>query len=347
MDSIHELKAGTAVDRVFSIVQNDLKTARTGKHFLQLELRDKSGSIPAKKWDANPEMHEQLPAGTVIQIQGRIDEYKGNRQLVINSLSIVPENEVDPADFLPASTRDPDEMFAELRNLLAKIKQPDIKRLVDSFLEDDDFRAAFCRAPAARKLHQAYLGGLLEHTLSVLNLAEGIYSHYPDIDVDLMRAGIFLHDIGKTKELESERTLDYSSAGMLVGHLAIGCEMIREKIGDLEGFPDELLRALEHMVLSHHGRVEWGAVTTPCFAEAVLLHHLDNIDAKVSAFFEIMAEEGDTGSDWTERKYMFDNTRLWKGVHRGLIRGNGPEEKPKKRKKKDGSRRSNEGELPF
>jgi 3'-5' exoribonuclease len=347
MEPIHELKTGTEVDRVFAVSRNDLKTTKNGKFFLNLELRDRSGTINAKKWDASPEFHEQLPAGSVVRVQGRVDEFKGMRQIIVNAIQLVPEGEVDPSSFLPASERDPEEMFAELGKLLSKVKHAELRRLLDAFFEDENLMSDFRRAPAAKGLHQAYLGGLLEHTLSLLRLGEKIYPHYPAVNFDLMRAGIFLHDIGKTKELEYERTFDYSDAGILVGHFAIGCEILRDKVRGLDGFPEELLRALEHMILSHHGKVEWGAVKTPCFAEAVLLHHLDNIDAKVSAFYEIMAEEGDTGDDWTDRKYMFDNIRLWKGVHRGRL--DAPSSGPKSSSKRKADKRTGakDGELPF
>ncbi|TET38995.1 MAG: HD domain-containing protein [Planctomycetota bacterium] len=347
MEPIHELKTGAEVDRVFAVSQNELKTTKNGKFYLQLQLSDRSGAIAAKKWDASPEFHEQLPAGSVVQVRGRVDEYKGMKQIIVNAIQLVPEGEVDPSSFLPASERDPDEMYSELVKLLAKVKHTELRRLLDVFFEDENLMSAFRRAPAAKGLHQAYLGGLLEHTLSLLKLGEKIYPHYLAVNSDLMRAGIFLHDVGKTRELEYERTFNYSNAGILVGHLAIGCEILCDKVRSLDGFPEELFRALEHMILSHHGKVEWGAVKIPCFAEAVLLHHLDNIDAKVSAFYEIMAEEGDTGDEWTDRKYMFDNTRLWKGVHRGRIDAGSSEPKSSSKRKAGKRAGTKDGELPF
>jgi 3'-5' exoribonuclease len=213
-------------------------------------------------------------------------------------------DEADPADFLPTSLRDPETMLTELGEVLAAVKSPPLRSLLDAFLDDGEFCERFKAAPAGTRLHHAYRGGLLEHTLSMARCAVALASHYAVLDLDRLLTGVFLHDLGKVEELTAEPMLDYSDRGRLLGHIEIGARLLAERAARIEGFPAPLLDVLTHMVLSHHGRLEYGSPKLPMTPEGVALHHLDNLDAKLASV-EALLEKGE-GAAWSEYVRGFD-----------------------------------------
>jgi 3'-5' exoribonuclease len=232
----------------------------------------------------------------------------------MKSISKTNQEDIKLEDYLPSTEKDVNEMFSKLKQIAASIKQPYLLKLLNLFFSDKDFCRDFCSAPAAVQYHHAFLGGVLEHTLSVAKLGEKIAPLYPDLNKDLLICGIILHDIGKISELCYEKNFQYSDEGQLIGHLISGVLMVEEKAKQIDGFPKTLLDLLRHLILSHHGEYEWGSPKLPMTVEALALHYLDNIDAKIHAFNKAITNDKDPSNNWTGYNKMFDR-RLFKKSH--------------------------------
>lgn len=299
---VEELSEGELVQDVFLVKQSLLKTSRSGSQYLDLTLSDKTGSVNGKFWDASRQLHESFAADDFIMVRANVETYQGRTQLSISHLKKVDEREIELADFLPASERDPKEMLKELGELVSEVEDTDLSALLEAFFGDQEFAAAFARCPAAASYHHAFLGGLLEHTLGVARMALDTAARYPQLDRDMLLAGSLLHDIGKVEELEYARSFRYSDSGQLLGHLIIGAYEVEKRAGTIENFPKDKLMQLQHIILSHHGRYEYGSPKLPMTAEAMALHYLDNLDAKMAAFREAQPVDG----NWTDWMRMFD-----------------------------------------
>jgi len=292
-------------DKVFLVKQKDLRTTTNGSLYIHAVLMDKTAQIPARMWQATQKIYEFIPTGGFMRFTGRCENYKGNPQFIITGLGEADPASVDPSDFLPCTDRNIDEMFTRLRAILTtEIKNADVKRLVDAFLDDEALMRRFRRAPAAVQLHHAYLGGLLQHTLSLLEIALRVIPLYPKLNLDLVLAGLFLHDIGKTAELGYETSFHYTDQGQLLGHVTLATIWIDEKARHVEAqtgeaFPEGVKWAVQHIVVSHHGRYEFGAPKLPASPEAMAVHYLDNLDAKVNLLLEQIAGDRDPESHWT------------------------------------------------
>jgi 3'-5' exoribonuclease len=303
---VKKLEEYDKVDDLFLVLAKQLGVGRNKQSFLRLTVGDASGSIETRLWEGAEECAKQFKQGDLVYIQGKVTTFKNVKQ--INTDRISPFDDlakVDWGDFFPVAERPAEDMWAELSGLLDLIGHPHIKRLVSAFTTDDAFMAKFKRSPAATGMHHAYISGLLEHTLGVVKLARAVALLYP-LDGDLLLAGAFLHDIGKTEELQAAAGFDYTDEGRLIGHLVMGLTMVREKCSKLEGFPRELQTHVEHLMLSHHGELEWGSPKRPKTLEALALHAIDNIDAKLAAATKAIneAEEGD--ENWTGYLRMFE-----------------------------------------
>jgi len=309
---VSDLKNGAAVKEVYLVNRKEVKTTRTGKMYIQADLCDSTGSIPCKIWDATPLMAGSFDNGDFLRVTGRVESYQNNLQLNVKSFEKVDPSTVTLGDFLPQTERDVEELYEELIAILATVQDEHLKNLLRAFVSDKEFCAQFKRAPAATQNHHAYLGGLLEHTVSLLKAATSLMELYPMLRRDLLITGIFLHDIGKIREFSYERNFEYTDEGQLLGHLMIGCAMVDEKAREVEGFPAETLTALKHLILSHHGAYEFGSPKLPMTAEAIALHHLDNLDAKIHAFQKAVRESPDEQGSWTGYIRMFER-RLFKG----------------------------------
>lgn len=292
------IQAGDRVEDLFVLLEKTMAQKKDGNNYLNVVLSDRTGRIKGVVWDNVEQIVAEIESNAVVRVRGTIGEYRGTLQFVIKEIKPVPAESTDPSDFMPVTERDIDQMFERVTALAASLETTCLKALFEAFWKDDDFVERFKKAPAAKKMHHAYIGGLLEHTLSMAVLADNIAGHYNGIDRDLLIAGALLHDIGKIREFRYDVGIDYSDEGRLVNHIVIGVEMIDEKIRSLVDFPDEKALLLKHMVVSHHGSKDLGSPEPPKTIEAVLLNHIDEIDSKVQGIREFMARE-DPGETWT------------------------------------------------
>jgi len=305
--NVKDLAAGDIVaGEVYMIAQKELRTTSNGGLYIHVVLADRTGQIVGRQWQATQELYDLLPADGFIRVRGRVESYKNALQFIVDGVQQVDRRDIAMGDFLPRTDKDIDKMFERAKTILRKVRDRNLQFLIKQFVLDEDLMAKFKSAPAAVQMHHAYIGGLLEHTLNLLELAEVVGPRYPQLSQDLMLAGTFLHDIGKLAELTWDGPFRYTDSGQLVGHLLMGAMLIEEKAraagADLGSpFPEPLLRVLQHMVLSHHGDYEYGSPKLPMTAEAIALHHLDNLDAKLAMFSREVAqsEQSDPGSSWT------------------------------------------------
>jgi 3'-5' exoribonuclease len=281
---IRELKPDEISTAVFLVSTKEVRQKRTGEPYLSMVLSDRTGEIDSKMWDNVAEIVETFDRDDFVKVKGLMQLYNNRPQFTIHKIRRVEDQEVDFSDFFPASKQDPEAMWAELRAIVSAIANDHIRGLLNAFLDDPDLAARFRVAPAAKSIHHAFRSGLLEHVLSLLKLAKLVGNHYGaphNIDLDLLTAGIVLHDIGKIYELSYERGFNYAPEGQLLGHIAIAIRMIAEKLRAFPDFPVPLRNLLEHLVLSHHGQLEFGSPKLPIFPEALLLHYLDDMDSKM------------------------------------------------------------------
>lgn len=278
---IRELKPEEIATAVFLVQTKEVRQKRTGEPYLSLVLSDRTGEIESKMWDNVAEVVETFDRDDFIKVKGLMQLYNNRPQLTIHKLRRVADHEVDFSDFFPASRHDPEAMWNELRAMVAGLDNEHIRRLLDAFLDDPAIAARYKVAPAAKTIHHAFRSGLLEHVLSLAKLAQVTARHYGAVDISLLMAGVVLHDIGKIHELSYDRAFGYSPEGQLLGHIAIAIRMIAEKLQLFPEFPVELRNLIEHMVLSHHGQLEFGSPKLPIFPEALLLHYLDDMDSKM------------------------------------------------------------------
>lgn len=302
---IKELEPGSEVKSTFVCARKELRKTKAGAPYLAIELADKSGRVEARLWDQVARYKDVFSEKDYIAVSGRVEKYRDQKQVIITSLRRRDEREVDASDFLRVVGTDRGELEGELRLAVEEVRDLHLRALLLSFLNDNQFMQGFTTAPAAKNYHHPYLGGLLEHTASTVRICRIICDLYPEIDRDLLIAAATLHDIGKIEELGYDRGIDFTDAGRFLGHLLLSDEMIREKIKQLPGFPEDLAMRLRHAVLSHHGELEWGSPKRPKTLEAVVLHHVDNLDAKVNSFREIAERAGDSESPWTDMRNLF------------------------------------------
>jgi 3'-5' exoribonuclease len=304
MDKIYisDLEPNKPVESAFLARNRTLQTFRNKPgHYLSVTLADKTGEIQAKAWDNAEKLAECFEPGDVVLIRGRADEYQGTPQIVIDQLRKCTEDEIDPSDYIAVTTRDIGELLGLVQALVETIQEPHLRQLLDSFLGDEQFASIFSQAPAAKRLHHAYIGGLVEHVGEVMRICDRACEVHPQLDRDLVLTAAMLHDIGKMTELEYDTDIDYTDEGRLIGHVLIGDRMVQDAIDAVEGFPPQLAMLLRHVILSHHGHREWGAPIEPMVAEAVALHYADIMDAKIRQVSDVAqqtAAEGRTWSSW-------------------------------------------------
>ena len=300
---VRDLAANQTINSSFLVREKTLRSRRNDptKVYLSIKLGDRTGEIEGRVWDNADRLTGEFQAHDVIRVSGKVELYQGTKQLNIRSLQLCPTAEVDPADFLPSTSQDVDRMYADLLARVQGFNNEWLRKLLLSLLEDPELAGRIKLAPAAMMMHHAYVGGLLEHITSLVELARRIADHYPALDEELLECGAILHDIGKLYELEYSRSLEYSTRGRLVGHMAIGLEILREKISVLGGFPSDLRYRLEHMILSHHGEYELGAPVLPAFPEAMALHLMDQLDSKLQSMDAQYERDQELPGDWTDR----------------------------------------------
>jgi 3'-5' exoribonuclease len=308
---VNAIRENDRVEGVFLVKYKALQTGKTGKAYLNIVLIDRSGEIEARVWDDAEEVAARFEKDEFVAVRGRAQGFQGRVQLNLQELTRCDESGVNLADFLPATTKDVERMAAELRTVLEGVRDTYLRRLLLAFIDDPELGWRIKSAPAARSMHHPFIGGLLEHTLSALKLMKFVAAHYhaegyTEINEDLLIAGIFLHDIGKTLELNYRRSFDYSDAGKLVGHLVMGVEMVNERAAQIPGFPDELRLLVNHMIVAHHGELEYGSPKRPKTLEAFIVHQIDDLDAKINSFSLHMRKESAQEGTWTSFSKMWD-----------------------------------------
>lgn len=295
---VKDLKPGQQLEDVFVLAEKALAQKRDGQNYLNITLADCSGRLTGKVWDNAEAIWAAVNGSDFVTVMGQISEYKGELQITVRRMTPRDAADLNPADFLPATQRDVNQMFDSLQALSGSLQSPHLRALFNAFWQDEAFVARFKIAPAAKKMHHAYLGGLLEHTLSMARLVDRLAPHYAGINRDLLLAGALLHDIGKIEEFDYRLQIDYSDAGRLLSHIVIGVEMLQAKIAVIPDFPPEQALLLKHLIISHHGSREFGSPEVPKTIEGVLLHYIDEIDSKVNAIRDFMASNT-TASPWT------------------------------------------------
>jgi 3'-5' exoribonuclease len=292
----HENKVITST---FVVVAKQIKPKKTGEPYLALTLGDRSGQLDAKMWDNVEDVLEAFEQDDFLKVKGLINKYKQRFQLTVHKLRKLGDTEIDYSDYLPKTTKDIDELWQTLANFVAGFENSYLRSLVQAFMADPEIATAYRSAPAAKTLHHAYIGGLLDHVVSLFRSCELICKNYPQINRDLLMTGAFLHDIGKIHELTYNRSFSYTTKGQLLGHMIIELEMLQAKLALLPGFPEELKTLIEHLIISHHGQYDFGSPKLPMFPEALMLHYLDDLDSKMEAMRAHFERESTMDGPWT------------------------------------------------
>jgi 3'-5' exoribonuclease len=292
----HENKIITSA---FVVISKQVKPKKTGEPYLALTLGDRSGQIEAKMWDNVEGALDSFEQDGFIKAKGLINKYKNRFQLTIHKLRPLGDSEIDFADYLPKTTKDIGELWQTLSGFVATFQNLHLKALVEAFMSDPQIAEAYRNAPAAKTLHHAFIGGLLDHVVSLCKSADLLCRNYPQINRDLLLTGVFLHDIGKIHELSYNRSFSYTTRGQLLGHMVIELEMLHGKIALVPGFPEELKILIEHLIISHHGQYEFGSPKLPMFPEALMLHYLDDLDSKLESMRANFEREAASESAWS------------------------------------------------
>jgi len=295
---IKDLAADQTITGFFLVHEKEIRNSNSGKPYLRMELGDRSGSVEARMWDQFEAMAKGVGRDDFIKVQARVEIYRNRPQLVLQQFRVARPEEIDLADFLPHTPYDVDILYKELLCYAEGIKNPWLKQLVLKILGDPQITARYKRAPAAKVMHHAYLGGLLEHVVGLCGLAKQIAAHYHELDVDLLLTAAMLHDVGKLEELCYERAIGYSTEGQLLGHIVMELETVAKAIESIPGFPDKLKIVVQHMLISHHGEYEFGSPKLPMIREALVFHYMDDMDSKLAAIRAALAiDSGD--ADWS------------------------------------------------
>jgi 3'-5' exoribonuclease len=280
---IADLSSEQNITSFFLVCEKELRNTREGKPYLRLELGDRSGTIEARMWDQFETAVKDIRREDFVKVQGRVEIYRNRPQLSVMQVRIARPEEIDVADFLPAAKADVEKLYAQLLEYAASIGNPWLKKLVAGILENPVVASRYKRAPAAKVMHHAYLGGLLEHVISLCGLAKLAAAHYPELDLDLLLTAAILHDVGKLDELCYERAIGYTVAGQLLGHIVMELETVSKAMDAIEGFPANLKTVVQHLLITHHGQYEFGSPKLPMIREALVFHYLDDLDSKLAA----------------------------------------------------------------
>jgi 3'-5' exoribonuclease len=292
---------GEVVTTFFAVSSLSVREKKGGNgQYIALTLSDKTGSMEARMWEEFASAVETCSEGCYVKVQGQVAKYQGKFQITLTKMRLAAASEIDAADFVPATKFDVGEMWAEMRGYVDAFENPDLRRLVFAFLDDEAIGPAYREAPAAKVLHHAWIGGLLEHVLTLVRVCRATAPFYPEVDQDLLVTGAILHDIGKVRELSWGTTFSYTLEGQMIGHISIAQGMLREKVATLPSFPEKLRVLVEHMILSHHGKYEFGSPKLPMTPEAILLSALDDVEAKMQAMRNEFARDASAGKSGAE-----------------------------------------------
>ncbi len=305
---VKDIKEGEQVRELFLVAGKALLTSNAGKPYMSLQLRDKTGIIEARVWDRAEEIGKRFDRDDVVEASGSAIAYQGRVQLKVHDVRRAEEGAKELSEYLPVTRKGIEPLWAMLKGFVADVGDADLNRLLSAVflpVPEGDVARRFRQAPGGKTMHHDYIGGLLEHTVSVVGICRFLSSHYEGVNGDLLTAGALLHDVGKVHELSYEGAFDYTDEGRLLGHLYMGAEYVDRVCASLPGFPPEKAMLLKHMILSHHGELEYGSPKRPKILEAVLLHFVENMDAKVTAFNDAI-EDLPEGVRWTDYQRMFE-----------------------------------------
>ncbi len=309
---VKELEPNKVITTSFLVHSKEIRQKKSGELYLSMLLGDRTGELDAKMWDNVAEVIDSFDRDDFVKVKGLIQVFHNRPQLTVHKMRRMDDSEIEFGDYFPSSRRDPDQMWDELRRVVEGIRNPHLKGLLNAMLDDPDIAVRYRRAPAAKTIHHAYLGGLIEHVLSLCALAMAVGPHYPNVDCDLLLTGVVLHDIGKIYELNYERGFSYSNEGQLIGHINIAMRMVAEKLRGLADFPPLLRSLVEHMILSHHGQLEFGSPKVPQFPEALLLHYLDDMDSKMECMRALIENDRQVDGCFTTFNSALDRSALKK-----------------------------------
>jgi 3'-5' exoribonuclease len=295
---VTDLTPDTTITSFFLVCEKELRATREGKPFLRLELSDRSGTIEARLWDNVDTFATLFDRDDIVKVQARVESYKNRVQLAIDRLRRAEPGEVDLSDYFAHTAEDIEQLYLRLRENVAAIKNPWLNRLVSGVVDDPAISPRLKRAPAAKMMHHAFIGGLLEHIVSLCDLCRLAAQHYPELDLDLLLTGAILHDIGKLDELCYERAIHYTNDGQLLGHIILGLEEVTGRMNAIEEFPSDYKTLVKHLLISHHGQYEFGSPKLPMFREALVLHYLDDLDSKMAAARAVLGADGGEAG-WT------------------------------------------------
>jgi 3'-5' exoribonuclease len=296
---VRDLQPNQIITSAFLVQAKDVRFKKTGEGYLSLSLSDKTGEVEAKIWENVEEISPLFERDDFIKVKGAVQIFRKKPQLTVHKLRRLEETEVELEDFFPHSRRNPGEMWEELESVVAAVHDPHLGALLAKILADPEIASRLRQAPAAKSLHHAYLGGLLEHILSLCRLAKLVLQNYGGLNEDLVITGVLLHDLGKIYELSYARSFGYTSDGQLLGHMILEIEILHRKLAELPDFPRPLQTLLEHLIISHHGQYEYGSPKLPMFPEALLLHYIDDLDSKLQSMQMLIAKESELEGDWT------------------------------------------------
>lgn len=295
---VASLQDGQTVTTHFLVCEKEIRSTREGKTYLRLELGDATGRVEGRMWDGFDRMAITFERDDFVKVQARVENYRNKLQLAVEKIRRAEDHEVDPADFFAHTKENIDDLYARLLEVVASVGNSWLRQLLESVVRDPQVVPRLKRAPAAKIMHHAYYGGLLEHVLSLCDLCRVVLRHYPETNADLLLSGAVLHDVGKLQELSYERSLGYTDEGQLLGHILLEYELVTKKMDAIEGFPPELKTLVQHMLISHHGQYEFGSPKLPMFREAVMLHYLDDLDSKMAAIRSALDSDQGEGN-WT------------------------------------------------
>ena len=296
---VNTLVPNETITTQFLVIYKEIRQRKTGEPFLSLLLADRTGEIEAKMWDNVAEVMTTFERDDFVKVKGLAQVFQNKHQFTIHKLRRLQDHEIEAADYFPCSKRAPEEMYTELRGIISAIGNAHLRALLETIFSDDRTVSLYKRAPAAKTIHHACLGGLIEHVLSLCALCRMAAAHYADVDLDLLLTAAILHDIGKIEELSYDRSFSYTTSGQLLGHIVIGLQMVNDGIRRIPDFPPKLRVLLEHIILSHHGELEFGSPKVPSFPEALLFHYLDNLDSKFEAMRAAIERDRHPESEFT------------------------------------------------
>ena len=307
------------IDEIFLVSEKQLRNNRNGNLYLQVRLSDRTGSLTAMQWNASDGLYKSFDNGDYLRVQGITQYHNGTLQMIVNRLDEAEEKMVDENDFITLGPQEVERMVKKMSQMLRGMRNVHLRHLAECFLQDESFMTRFAAAPAGVKNHHAYKGGLLEHVVSLMETCLAVAPRYPALDADLLLIGAFLHDSAKVDEMTYERELGYSDEGQLIGHVVMAVGYVEEKAKEAaklngEPLPRELLLRVKHMIVSHHGEYEFGSPKLPMTLEAIALHYLDNLDAKLHSVCQMMKEDANTDSNWTP---------FFAGMQRKFFKGEG------------------------